>query len=143
MVALILWARQLMETEILKSLKELHSNKKFAVGNDLVFIPDFRASFNDLFKNKVYRPSEIDYCDQFDDALLRYASTWAAKEAVYKAIKQLDAQPISWKNIQIHREKAAKQPHVLFHPDPQKYPISLTLSHDGDYAWAIAFLDRS
>jgi holo-[acyl-carrier protein] synthase len=67
------------------------ADKNFAVGNDLVHLPTFLLSLTDLFKKKAYTPAEIAYCDQFAESALRYASTWAAKEAVYKAVKQLDA----------------------------------------------------
>lgn len=114
-------------------------NNEFAVGNDLVFIPDFKQSLNPLFKKKVYTANEISYCELFQDAELRYASTWAAKEAVYKAVKQLDSTALSWKKIEIIREKVSGRPHVVFHHSPgNPLQISLTLTHDGDYAWAIA-----
>ena len=132
-----------MENEILKACEELVSGQKFSVGNDLVFIPDFKASFNDQFKNKVYTVNEIAYCEQFDNAILRYASTWAAKEAVYKAIKQIDASALGPKSLEIRREKIAGRPHVLIHKDDAAFNISLTISHDGDYAWAIALIDTN
>ncbi|MDB4901358.1 MAG: 4-phosphopantetheinyl transferase [Mucilaginibacter sp.] len=129
-----------MKNEILKTFDDITTSKEFAVGNDLVFIPDFKASFNDLFKNKVYTKDEIAYCDLFDDALLRYASTWAAKEAAYKALKQLDPKPISWKKVEIIREKIAGRPQVILHQNPNKFNISLTISHDGDYVWSAVFI---
>lgn len=129
-----------MKNEILKTFDDIATSDTFAVGNDLVFKPDFEKSFNDLFKNKVYTPNEIAYCDLFDDALLRYASTWAAKEAVYKALKQLDTNPIGWKKLEIIREKIAGRPCVILHRNPDKFKISLTISHDGDYVWAAAFI---
>jgi holo-[acyl-carrier protein] synthase len=129
-----------MKNEILKTVDQFIIDKDFAVGNDLVFIPDFKLSLTPLFKNKVYTVNEIAYCDLFDDALLRYASTWAAKEAVYKALKQLDATAIAWKKIEISREKIAGQPKVVLHQNPARFRISLTISHDGDYVWAIAFI---
>jgi holo-[acyl-carrier protein] synthase len=132
-----------MKNEILKTFDDLTVSKEFAVGNDLVFIPDFKTSFNNLFKNKVYTKGEIAYCDLFDDALLRYASTWAAKEAVYKAVKQLDPKPISWKKIEIIREKIAGRPQVIFHQNPGKFNISLTISHDGDYVWSAVFIQTN
>lgn len=119
---------------------ELAASNNFAVGNDLVFIHDFKASFNDLFKKKVYTPAEMAYCDQFDNSMLRYASTWAAKEAVYKAIKQIDQATIGWKKIEIIRDKPAGQPQVLIHKKSLAFKISLTISHDGDYVWAIALI---
>src|ERR1035437_3881943 len=115
MAALILWGLVLMENKILKTFEQFVVAENFAAGNDLVFIPAFYESFNDLFKNKVYTPDEIAYCDQFDNSLLRYASTWAAKEAVYKAIKQIDPSTLGWKKIEIIRKKAGGQPHVIIH----------------------------
>jgi holo-[acyl-carrier protein] synthase len=129
-----------MKNEILKTFEDITPGNKFAVGNDLVFIPDFQKSFNNLFKSKAYTPGEIAYCDLFDDAILRYASTWAAKEAVYKALKQLDTKAVSWKKIEIIRKKIAGQPQVILHQSPEKFKISLTISHDGDYVWAAAFI---
>jgi len=132
-----------MENDILKSINNLTIDKKFAIGNDLVFIPDFRSSLTSLFKNKVYTPDEIAYCDLFDDSLLHYASTWAAKEAVYKAIKQLNQGAIGWKKIEIIRKKIGGQPQVIFHRQPaDTFNISLTISHDGQYAWAIAIVEN-
>jgi len=131
-----------MENKVLNSIEDLIADKKIAVGNDLVFIPDFELSFNELFKNKVYTQNEIAYCDQFDNSILRYASTWAAKEAIYKAIKQIDSSTLGWKEIEIIREKIAGQPHVIIHKDAEIPPISLTISHDGDYVWAVAFIEN-
>jgi len=129
-----------MKNELLKTVDQFTIDKDFAVGNDLVFIPDFKVSLTPLFKNKVYTANELAYCDLFDDALLRYASTWAAKESVYKALKQLDPAAIAWKKIEILREKIAGQPNVVLHQNGDKVKISLTISHDGDYVWAIAFI---
>ena len=113
----------------------------YAIGNDLVHVSRFESSLTDLFKEKVYTEREIAYCERFDDALLRYASTWAAKEAVYKAIKQLDPAPIAWNKIEILREKIAGKPHVIIHQQPANLAVSLSITHDGDYAWAVAIIE--
>jgi holo-[acyl-carrier protein] synthase len=131
-----------MNNELTKSIEALTAVKTFAVGNDLVFIPDFKQSLTPLFKNKVYTANEIAYCELFEDSFLRYASTWAAKEAVYKAVKQIDQSTLSWKKIEINREKIGGRPHVILHYIPvNPFQVSLTLSHDGDYAWAIAIAE--
>jgi holo-[acyl-carrier protein] synthase len=129
-----------MKNELLRSIESLDTDKKFAAGNDLVFVPNFKDSLTELFKQKVYTDNEIAYCDLFDNALLRYASTWAAKEAVYKALKQLDPKELNWKHLEITRDKIAGKPKVILHNNPDKYKISLTISHDGDYAWAVALI---
>jgi len=131
-----------MKLEVLDTVNDLVAGNGFAVGNDLVFIPDFKASLTELFKKKVYTANEIGYCDLFDDALVRYASTWAAKEAVYKALKQIDPAPIGWKKLEIIREKPAGRPHVVLHQNPHKLTVSLSISHDGDYVWAVALIQN-
>lgn len=125
-----------------ESVKLATASKTCAVGNDLVFLPNFQLSFTEEFKGKAYTQAEEDYCDQFKDSLLRYASTWAAKEAVYKAVKQLDESIAGWKKIEIIRKRTAGEPVVILHGRPGQFKISLTISHDGDYVWAIALADR-
>lgn len=110
-----------------------------AVGNDIVHLPTFDLSFTPQFIRRGYTPGEIAYCEQFSDSRLRYASTWAAKEAVYKVMKQVaPAQKLWWSSIEIQRSRPQGKPTVSikklqFQPD-----ISLTISHDGDYVWALA-----
>lgn len=116
--------------------------QNFSVGNDLVFLPDFLKSFTELFKGKVYTLKEIEYCERFEDAVLRYASTWAAKEAVYKAVKQLYDRPLAFKNIEITRSKIAGIPRVNLPEYYSDIEISLSITHDGDYTFAIAIVKR-
>ena len=130
-----------MENELEISVNQITAQQPFAVGNDLVYIADFRLSLSDLFKNKVYTPAEMAYCESFSDSVQRYASTWAAKEAVYKAVKQLDVSPLGWKKIEIRRAKKAGIPTVILPPHLKNYQVSLTISHDGDYAWALVLIN--
>lgn len=119
---------------------QLNHDQEFAVGNDVVFLTNFKQSFNNLFKEKVYTDQEIAYCEQFDESILRYASTWAAKEAVYKAIKQIYPKPISFKKIEITRLKIGGRPVATLPPLYMDLDISLSISHDGDYVWAVAIV---
>jgi holo-[acyl-carrier protein] synthase len=121
-------------------LSNLEIPKNFALGNDVVYLPNFILSCSEEFKQKVYTQNELDYCNSFDQPLLRYASTWAAKEAVYKAIKQLDNTLFGWKSIEILRAKIAGKPQVILHQHPKKFSISLTISHDEDYVWAVVLI---
>lgn len=119
-----------------------HNIQNFAVGNDIVFLPDFNLSFNTLFQNKVYTQQEIEYCERFDQPLLRFASTWAAKEAIYKAVKQLDQQALAFRKIEVIRSGIAGIPRVNLPAEYEGIEISLSISHDGDYACAIAIAQR-
>ena len=131
-----------MENEVVNNLfdnSDIH--KEFALGNDVVYLPNFIPSCTEDFKLKVYTQNEIDYCNSFDQPFLRYASTWAAKEATYKAIKQLDKTLYGWKSIEILRAKIAGQPEVILHQHQNKFSISLSISHDGDYVWAAVIIN--
>jgi phosphopantetheine--protein transferase-like protein len=130
-----------MKNELEMSVNQITAQRTFAVGNDLVHIENFKLSLSDLFKNKVYTPAEITYCESFSDSLQRYASTWAAKEAVYKAIKQLDSSSVGWKKIEISRAKKAGMPTVILPDHLKKYEVSLTISHDAEYTWALALIN--
>ncbi|MGB0373027.1 MAG: holo-ACP synthase [Opitutales bacterium] len=115
------------------------------VGNDLVHLPGFRQLLNPSFIRRAYAESEVNYCEQFEDSGLRYASTWAAKEATMKALRQaIPGFTCPWKQIVILREKASGIPHVHL---PEKAGTELksrlTLSHDGDYVWAIALMSKA
>lgn len=134
----------MIRTETIRELlNKTNPDKNFALGNDLLYMPDFQKSCTDLFKKKVYSANEIDYCELFSDPMLRYASTFAAKEAVYKAVKQLDKAPVGWKEIEIVRLKISGEPQVILHKQADKFNISLTISHDGDYVWAVALITIS
>lgn len=109
------------------------------LGNDLIHVPTFKESLNDSFIRRVYTEAEKEYCQQFNEPLLRYASTFAAKEAVYKAVKQWDEHLLlPWKKISISRNKLAGMPIVeLYGEQYEKFSFSLSISHDGDYVWGV------
>lgn len=128
---------------MLSLIKEIANEKEFAIGNDVVHLPQFELSYQELFKRKVYTDKEMAYCGQFEPALLRYASTWAAKEAVYKAVKQLNPDPLAFKKIEILREKIGGKPVVNLPSNYDNLSVSLSLSHDGDYVWAVALVKEN
>jgi holo-[acyl-carrier protein] synthase len=113
--------------------------RQLAVGNDIVHLPTFLLSLTPQFIKRSYTPLELAYCEQFADSNLRYASTWAAKEAVYKAIKQVDADiKLWWPDIEIYRPKPQGKPSVIIKKLNAPVAFSLTIAHDGDYVWALA-----
>jgi holo-[acyl-carrier protein] synthase len=117
------------------------------VGNDVVSLSNFVLTCSPEFLKRSYTESELAYCEQFAEPLLRYASTWAGKEAVYKALKQAQAHltwdkwRLWWRDIEILRDKVAGKPTVKIHkPLPTPLHISLSISHDADIVWAVALV---
>jgi holo-[acyl-carrier protein] synthase len=114
-------------------------NNRIAVGNDVVHLPTFLKSLTPLFIKRSYTENELAYCTRFADPALRYASTWAAKEAVYKALKQADEHiKLWWRDIEINRPKPQGKPTVSISKLKDPLDFSLTITHDGDYVWALA-----
>ena len=129
-----------MQDKIEAIIKKDLQEKNTAIGNDIVFLPDFKHTWNGPFRDKVYSEEEIKYCEMFDEPVLRYASTWAAKEAVYKAVKQLDNALMGPRSIEIIRKTPAGEPRVRLLKHDGKFNISLSITHDGDYVWAAALV---
>lgn len=115
---------------------------KLSIGNDIVYLPEFKLSCTKAFIQKVYTKREIQDCQDFHDPLVRFGSTWAAKEACYKAIKQIFPDiKFWWKSLEIMRNKEENQiPRLRFLKAPTFLNTSLTISHDGNYCWAVCLV---
>lgn len=123
-------------TAILKQVTV--TGRQIAFGNDLVHLPTFIKSCTPAFIRRVFTPAELEYCSQFSNPYLRYASTWAAKEAVYKAIKQTnDSIKLWWRDIEIKRARAAGKPTVQVKKLKTAIEFTVSISHDNDYVWAV------
>ena len=145
MGVIILWEYQLMKAEkIIEEITEhiqqvAFTGRHIAIGNDIVHLPTFIPTCTEEFIRRVYTENELQYCSKFMDPFLRYASTWAAKEAVYKAIKQTDdTTKLWWKDIEILRPKPAGKPTVKIKKIKNPVEFSLSISHEADYFWAVA-----
>jgi holo-[acyl-carrier protein] synthase len=121
------------------------------VGIDIVQvsrIAESLASFGERFRRRLFTAGELAYADRSPAlAAERLAARFAAKEAALKAFDLCEA-GIDWREIEVCRQadgacrlalhgKAAAQ--ACTDPDS----VSLSLSHDGDYAVAIVAANRS
>ncbi len=105
------------------------------VGIDLVYLPRIaaiHARFGQRFLDRVFTPVEQAYCLQSaPHSLARLGGRWAAKEAVVKALGT-GWQGYGYTEIEIIASPQGP-PQVSLAGD-----WSLSISHDGDYAIAIA-----
>lgn len=112
------------------------------VGIDLVRISRFKAKLDDeRFLSKVFHDSELDYAGMSVNRAAILAARWAAKEAVAKALGCGFGEELSWRDVVVAREPNGKpfiqlsEKAKLRHQHPE---FLLSLSHDGEYAIAIA-----
>jgi holo-[acyl-carrier protein] synthase len=114
------------------------------LGIDIIRIDRIRASlarFGQRFSNRVLTPGEQAYVRARPETM---AGRWAAKEAVSKVLG-LGVRGIGWRDIEIERLPTG-QPAVRLHGRAAQRAeqlgmgrIAVSISHESDYAVAIAF----
>ncbi|HEX7347547.1 MAG TPA: holo-ACP synthase [Candidatus Limnocylindrales bacterium] len=114
------------------------------LGIDIIKVERIRASlerFGDRFSNRVLTPNEQRYVRGRPETM---AGRWAAKEAVSKVLG-LGVRGIGWRDIEVERLPTG-QPAVRLHGRAQARAeqlgmgrIAVTISHEADYAVAMAF----
>jgi holo-[acyl-carrier protein] synthase len=114
------------------------------LGIDIIKIERIAAAlkrFGDRFPNRVLTESERRYVRNRPQ---NFAGRWAAKEAVSKVLG-LGVRGVGWRDIEIARLPTG-QPSVRLHGRAAQRAeqlgmgrIAVSISHEGDYAVAIAF----
>lgn len=96
---------------------------------------------------RVLTPDEYAYCVRHTDPYPHMAARFAAKEAVFKALRPCRISGISWKDIEITHD-THDAPCVVLHGNARRITdekgllaISLSLSHIHDYATATAICE--
>lgn len=80
-------------------------------GVDIIEVPRMRASierFGDHILKRLFTDAEIAYCDSKLNRFERYAARFAAKEAGLKAIGTGWRGGISWRDVEVKREKSGR-----------------------------------
>jgi holo-[acyl-carrier protein] synthase len=118
------------------------------LGIDIIKIERIAAAlkrFGDRFPNRVLTDAEQRYVRNRPQ---NFAGRWAAKEAVSKVLG-LGVRGVGWREIEIERLPTG-QPSVRLHGRAAKRAeqlgmsrVAVSISHEGDYAVAIAFGVRS
>ncbi len=114
------------------------------LGIDIIKVERIRASlerFGDRFTNRVLTPGEQRYVRGRPETM---AGRWAAKEAVSKVLG-LGVRGIGWRDIEVERLPTG-QPAVRLHGRAAARAeqlgmgrIAVSITHESDYAVAIAF----
>ncbi len=81
------------------------------IGTDIVEclrIAQMIERHGDIFINRVYTPTEIEYCTARKAATQHYAGRWAAKEAVLKAMGTGWTGGIRWTDIEVRSEPGGR-----------------------------------
>ena len=124
------------------------SAARSAVACDLAFIPAVTASlqqFGDRYLHRVFTAAEIqDARPGSSGFAASLAARFAAKEACFKLLNPDAETALPWKQVEVVRPQG-RAPFIRLHPDLRHiaarngiYHINVSLSHDQDYAIAVA-----
>jgi holo-[acyl-carrier protein] synthase len=115
------------------------------IGVDLVQIPRMRRvveRWQDRFLRRVFTAEEIAYCQKRRDPVPHLAARFAAKEAALKALGIGLRLGVSWRELEVRRERG-RAPFVVLSGKSRRIGealggrrLLLSLTHDGDYALA-------
>jgi len=117
-------------------------------GIDLIELDRFEKALlkGDSFKNRVFTPAEIAYCEArgIAGSLRSYAARFCAKEAVAKALGTGIAKGVSFQDIEISNDANGKPNVILTGKALEIFrgmgavSIDISLTHSRDYAMAQA-----
>jgi len=126
--------------------------KIFGIGTDIINIKRMEKSIikNGIsFKNKIFSPKEINYCERKKNPSSFYAKRFAAKEALSKALGTGIAKGVNFKDIEVSNNKQGK-PSIYLKGNTakylknkiknKKYYIHLSLSDDEPWAQATVII---
>ena len=119
----------------------------FGIGTDIVEcnrIAQMIDKHDHMFIDRVFTPTEIEYCSNRKASTQHFAGRWAAKEAILKSLGTGWAKGISWTDIEICNEMGG-QPKVRLGGGAREVcekkgitDILVSISHCQDYATAYA-----
>jgi len=116
-------------------------------GTDIIEISRIKESiekYGETFVNRIYSPSEIEYCEKKGQVKYQhYAARFASKEAVSKMFGTGFNGSFEWKDIEILNDESGK-PQVNLYNGAKKIfeaekleKIDISLSHCKEYAVAM------
>lgn len=119
------------------------------IGVDLARIPRIRRvveRWQDRFLRRVFTEGEIAYCQRRHDPIPHLAARFAAKEAALKALGTGLRMGVTWRELEVQRERGQAPTMVLTGRSAAiarakgASRILVSLTHDGDYAFAQVML---
>ena len=127
-------------------------NEEVGLGVDIVEIARMRKIIDrsPAFVEKVYSAAERAYCDSHAHPEVHYATRFAAKEAVLKALGTGFSEGIGWLDVEVRRTSKGR-PYVVLtgrarevarEQGVREIPLSLSYTHTDAVACAMAITEE-
>jgi len=99
------------------------------------------------FTKRIFTPAEITYCERFKNRAERYAASFAAKEAAFKALGTGWREGIRWLDVEVIHQPSGK-PELVLSGRAQEIArelrvkrMSVSLSHSDRYVVALVVFE--
>lgn len=122
----------------------------FGIGTDIIEVERVgkQISKGDGFKEKIFTPNEVKYCESRKNKAQNYAARFAAKEAFFKAIGTGWRRGLTFSEIEVVNNELGK-PEINLYGKTKKFVeenrienIHVSLSHVKNLASAIVILEK-
>ena len=123
----------------------------FGTGLDIVEIDRIKNSLNKYspkFEQKIFTPTEIDYCQSQGNPAKHFAARFAVKEAVSKCFGTGIRGSLGFKDMEIINEETGKPILVMIGKGKELFEklelksIHISISHDSTHAIAHAIAEQ-
>ena len=119
----------------------------FGIGIDIIEIERIKKSiekFGDLFLNKIYTPTELEYSLKKKNKYQHLAARFAAKEAIAKSLATGWSKGFRWKDIEIYNEPSGL-PKVKLSGNLASFlgkdkSLQISMSHSEHYVTCFAII---
>jgi holo-[acyl-carrier protein] synthase len=117
-------------------------------GVDVIELSRFKRALargGEAFMRRIFTPAEAAYARaRKRTTLLHLAGRFAAKEAVIKAVSQLDpARPLAMRDVEVRNDRIGR-PHIVLHDGRRRrLQVHVSLSHVDSVAVASAIAVRT
>jgi holo-[acyl-carrier protein] synthase len=119
------------------------------LGTDVLEVARMASELRDGngFRNAVFTPAEITYCEAMRYPAMHYAARFAAKEALFKALGADRQSGMRWREAEVLRQESGR-PRLVLHGSTRDLAekltvdeVFVTLAHTAELASATVVLE--
>jgi holo-[acyl-carrier protein] synthase len=122
----------------------------FGIGTDIIEVARIEKQVSDdgSFRDRIFTPREIEYCEERRSKAMNYAARFAAKEAFFKAIGTGWRGGLGFRDVEIVNDELGR-PSIVLHGKAKEFAdeheltnITVSLTHIKDMANAIVVIEK-
>jgi phosphopantetheine--protein transferase-like protein len=114
------------------------------IGVDIEDISRFEGrELDEKFLNRIFTPSEIEYCLSFKNSAEHLCGRFCVKESVIKVLSYIGIRILKYNSIEVYNGEYG-EPHVrILEESLSHIKIDVSISHDKTKSIAVAMIDNN